>query len=162
LPLSVRQFIVIGSRKKGQVFEGGVRVCCLVRYPPLIPAGTVNTQFLTAMEWFPTLLNLVGVQPPEDIVLDGFDMLPVLSGQRPSPRESMFWKRRGLQAARVGHWKWIDNNGEKFLFDLSEDIGEKNNLIQVMPEMAAQMEGHFQRWMQSMEGAEPRGPFRDY
>jgi arylsulfatase A len=148
--------------RKGQVFEGGLRVCCLVRYPPLIPAGTVNTQFLTAMEWFPTLLNLVDIQPPEDVVLDGFDMLPVLSGQEPSPREAMFWKRRGMQAARVGHWKWIDNNGEQFLFDLSEDLGEKNNLIGTMPEKAAQMERHFQHWLQDMEAAEPRGPFRDY
>jgi arylsulfatase A len=40
---------------KGSVFEGGLRVCCLARYPPRIPAGTVNDEFLSAMEVFPTL-----------------------------------------------------------------------------------------------------------
>jgi arylsulfatase A len=147
---------------KGRVFEGGVRVCCLMRYPPKIPAGSVNGQFLTAMELFPTLLNLAGIQPPDGVVLDGFDMLPVLSGERPSPRQSMFWKRRGLEAARVGHWKWVNNDGDKFLFDLSQDIGEKNNLVDTMPDKAAEMEGHFRRWQQDMNAAEPRGPFRDY
>jgi arylsulfatase A len=147
---------------KGRVFEGGVRVCCLMRYPPQIPAGSVNGQFLTALELFPTLLNVAGIQPPDGVVLDGFDMLPVLSGERPSPRQSMFWKRRGLEAARVGHWKWVNNDGDKFLFDLSQDIGEKNNLVDTMPDKAAEMEGHFRRWQQDMDAAEPRGPFRDY
>jgi arylsulfatase A len=147
---------------KSQVFEGGVRVCCLVRYPPCIPAGSVNDQFLTTLEMFPTLLNLAGVKPPEDVVLDGFDMLPVLSGDRPSPRQSMFWKRQDREAARVGRWKWVNNGGEKFLFDLSQDVGEKKNLIDALPDQAAELEQHFRRWQQEMDAAEPRGPFRDY
>jgi len=147
---------------KSQVFEGGIRVCCLVRYPPRIPAGTVNDQFLTTLEMLPTLLNLAGVEPPGDVVLDGFDMLPVLSGDQPSPRQSMFWKRQDREAARVGCWKWVNNAGEKFLFDLSQDIGEKQNLIESMPDKAAELEQHFRQWQQEMEAAEPRGPFRDY
>jgi arylsulfatase A len=95
-------------------------------------------------------------------VLDGFDMLPVLSGQHASPRESMFWKRRGLEAARVGNWKWVNNEGDRFLFDLSSDVGEKKNLIEVMPDKAVEMENHFRRWQKAMDAAEPRGPFRDY
>ena len=147
---------------KSQVFEGGVRVCCLVRYPPCIPAGSVNDQFLTTLEMFPTLLNLAGVKPPDDVVLDGFDMLPVLSGDRPSPRQSMFWKRQDREAARVGRWKWVNNGGEKLLFDLSQDVGEKKNLIDSMPDQAAELEQHFRQWQQEMDAAEPRGPFRDY
>jgi arylsulfatase A-like enzyme len=133
-----------------------------MRYPPKIPAGSVNGQFLTTLELFPTLLNLAGIEPPDGVALDGFDMLPVLSDGRSSPRQSMFWKRRGLEAARVGHWKWVNNDGDKFLFDLSQDIGEKNNLVDTMPDKAAEMEGHFRRWQQEMNAAEPRGPFRDY
>ena len=147
---------------KSQVFEGGVRVCCLVRYPPCIPAGSVNDQFLTTLEMFPTLLNLAGVKPPDDVVLDGFDMLPVLSGDQPSPRQSMFWKRQDREAARVGRWKWVNNGGEKLLFDLSQDVGEKKNLIDSMPDQAAELEQHFRQWQQEMDAAEPRGPFRDY
>ena len=147
---------------KGRLFEGGIRVCCTIRYPRRIPAGTVNREFLTSLEIFPTLLNLAGVTIPEGIVLDGFDMLPMLAEGKPSPRQEMFWKRRGKEAARVGHWKWIRNEAGTFLFDLVADVGEKNNLVAVMPAKAAEMETHFENWQNRMDAAEPRGPFRDF
>ena len=147
---------------KGTVFEGGVRVCCLVRYPGRITAGTVNEEFLTSLELLPTLLNLAGVKPPEGVTLDGFDMLPVLAEGRPSPRKDMFWKRRGLEAARVGTWKWVRNNGQVSLFNLADDVGETNDLAAAMPEKTQEMQKHFENWLAEMDAAEPRGPFRDY
>ena len=147
---------------KGQVFEGGIRVCCLARYPPQIPAGSVNDEFLTALEIVPTVLRLANVPPPRDVVMDGFDMLPVLSGAQPSSRQSMFWKRREQEAARVGSWKWVRNARGTFLFDLSQDVGEKKDLAAAMPDKAAELEAQFRQWQQDMDAAEPRGPFRDY
>ena len=78
-------------------------------------------------------------------------MLPVLAEGKPSPRKDMFWKRQGKEAARVGHWKWIRNEQGTFLFDLSKDMGEKNNLIDKMPEKAAEMEKHFTAWLKAMD-----------
>jgi arylsulfatase A-like enzyme len=147
---------------KGRVFEGGVRVCCLVRYPKRIVAGTVNREFLTSLEIFPTVLELAGVAPPEGVVLDGFDMMPILAEGKPSPRREMYWKRRAKEAARVGHWKWIRNERGTFLFDLSNDLSEKHNLVDKMPDKAAEMQSHFENWLQRMDEAEPRGPFRDF
>jgi arylsulfatase A len=147
---------------KGTLFEGGVRVCCLMRYPGRIPAGTVNRAFLSSLEIVPTLLSLCGLEPPEGVELDGFDMMPVLAEGRPSPRTEMYWKRQGHEAARVGRWKWIRTGTETFLFDLSRDIGEKLNLAEAMPAEAARMQAHFTNWLRRMEAAEPRGPFRDY
>jgi arylsulfatase A-like enzyme len=147
---------------KGRVFEGGIRVCSLVRYPKRIAAGTVNHEFLTSMEIFPTLLKLTGVAPPEGVVLDGFDMMPILADGKTSPRKEMYWKRRAKEAARVGDWKWIRNESGTFLFDLSKDVGEKNNLIKRMPEKAADMQAYFENWMKRMDEAEPRGPFKDF
>jgi len=147
---------------KSRVFEGGIRVCCTIRYPKRIPAGTVNREFLTSLELFPTLLNLAGVAPPEDVVLDGFDMMPMVAENKPSPRNEMYWKRRAKEAARVGDWKWVRNESGTFLFDLSKDISEKNNLIDKMPEKAAEMQQHFENWLKRMDEAEPRGPFRDF
>lgn len=147
---------------KGTVFEGGVRVCCLMRYPPRIAPGTVNHEFLTAMELLPTLLNLLGAAPPEGVVLDGFDMMPMLAEGKPSPREDMFWKRRGREAARVGQWKWVRNDGQAYLFNLADDVGEKNNLAGTMPEKAREMQAHFENWLKQMDAADPRGPFRDF
>lgn len=110
----------------------------------------------------PTLLNIAGLEPPADLVLDGFDMLPVLAGGQDSPRREMFWKRREMEAARVGDWKWVRTADGEFLFHLAQDLSEKTNLAEQQPEKLAQMRQHFARWQQQMEQAEPRGPFRDY
>ncbi|MEW4529335.1 sulfatase-like hydrolase/transferase [Maioricimonas sp. JC845] len=147
---------------KGRVFEGGIRVCAIVRYPPRIPAGSVSDEFLTSLELVPTLLNLAGVEPPEDVILDGFDMLPVLAGESPSERQTMFWKRRQKEAARVGDWKWVRNESGEFLFNLADDVAEKKNLIDERPEVAGRMRDHFRHWQAEMDAAEPRGPFRDF
>jgi len=147
---------------KSRMFEGGVRVCSLVRYPKQIRAGTVNGEFLTSLELFPTLLKLAGVAPPEGVVLDGFDMMPMLAEGKPSPREEMYWKRRAKEGARVGHWKWVRNESGTYLFDLSKDLSEKDSLVEKMPDKAAQMQGHFENWLKRMDEAEPRGPFKDF
>jgi arylsulfatase A-like enzyme len=147
---------------KSRVFEGGIRVCCLVRYPPQIPAGAVSDEFLTSLELFPTLLKLAGVAPRPGIPLDGFDMMPMLADGLPSPRTEMFWKRRAKEAARVGPWKWIRNESGTYLFNLAEDLSEKKNLAEAFPEKAAEMQRHFENWQARMEAAEPRGPFRDF
>jgi hypothetical protein len=94
--------------------------------------------------------------------LDGFDMAPILRGEKASPRQTMFWKRRNDMAARVGKWKWLDSAKGKGLYDLSEDIGEKNDLSAEMPEKAAELRSAFNQWLAEMDDAEPRGPFRDY
>ncbi len=146
---------------KGRVFEGGIRVCAAVRGPG-IPKGTVNSEFLTSMELLPTLTKLAGVAPKPEIILDGFDMWPVLKGEKPSLRKKMFWKRRRKEAARVGDWKWVNNESGEFLFNVHEDISEKNNLAEKMPEKLKEMRSEFAEWTKQMEAAEPRGPFRDY
>ncbi|MDB4743017.1 N-acetylgalactosamine-6-sulfatase, partial [Planctomicrobium sp.] len=71
-------------------------------------------------------------------------------------------KRRGKEAARVGNWKWVKNESGEFLFDLSKDLGEKNNLAEQAPERLKLMRAEFAAWRQEMQEAEPRGPFRDY
>jgi arylsulfatase A-like enzyme len=147
---------------KSQLFEGGLRVPCLVRWPGKAPAGTVNEEFLTALEVFPTVLAAVGARPQPDRTLDGFDMLPTLEGSEPSPRKEMFWKRRDDRAARVGSWKWVESSRGGGLFDLSQDVGEQRDLSASRPDMLAQVKARYAAWERAMQEAEPRGPFRDY
>ncbi|HEY8505834.1 MAG TPA: sulfatase-like hydrolase/transferase [Gemmataceae bacterium] len=147
---------------KAQMFEGGIRVPFIARLPGRIPAGGESDEFLTALELFPTFTRLAGAKLPEGVVYDGFDMLPVLAGERKSPRKEMFWQRRGDRAARVGNWKWVDSALGGGLFDLSKDIGEKRDLSAERPEVLAMVKGRFRAWEKEMEAAEPRGPFRDY
>ncbi|MBT4225868.1 MAG: sulfatase-like hydrolase/transferase [Opitutae bacterium] len=146
---------------KGQMFEGGIRVPCIVRWPARIPAGKSSDALLTSLEIFPTICAAVGIDGPADVTLDGFDMLPVLLG-KPSPREEMFWQRRLDKAARVGHWKWVESSRGNGLFDLSKDLSEKNDLSSQHPEILAKLKKRFLNWKEKMATAEPRGPFRDF
>ncbi len=147
---------------KGRMFEGGIRVPCIVRFPGRIPAGTVSDEFLTSLEIFPTVLKAVGLKPPEDVVLDGFDMMPVLAGKTKSKRTEMYWQRRGDRAARVGKWKWVESAKGSGLFDLAEDIGEKHDLSTEKPAILKMLKAKFADWKKQMDEAEPRRPFRDF
>jgi arylsulfatase A-like enzyme len=147
---------------KSTNFEGGIRVCCLIRYPLEIPKGKVSGEFLTSLEIVPTLLSLTGLDRPGEIVLDGFDMMPILASKQSSKRTEMYWKRQGDEAARVDDWKWIRQDQEVFLFDLKSDIGEKNNLAERMPEKVLEIQAKFENWLKEMTASEPRRPFRDF
>jgi arylsulfatase A-like enzyme len=147
---------------KAQIFEGGLRVPFIARWPARIPAGRVTDEFLSALEVLPTLASVAGVAPPEKVVLDGFDMLPVLEGRGGSPRAEMFWQRRGDKAARVGHYKWVESAQGGGLFDLSRDVGERTDLSRPHPGVLERVRGRWRAWRQAMDAAEPRGPFRDY
>jgi arylsulfatase A-like enzyme len=147
---------------KSQMFEGGIRVPCIVRWPDRIPAGTTCDEFLTALEVFPTLAAATGAVLPPGIVYDGFDMLSVLQGKQKSPRTEMFWERRSDHAARVGHWKWVESARGRGLFDLSTDLGEQKDMSADQPGVLTMVKARFAAWKQAMAEAEPRGPFRDY
>lgn len=148
--------------RKGLVFEGGIRVPCIVSWPGHLPAGKTSEEFLTSLEIFPTILAATGTAPPKDVILDGFNLLPVLNGEEDSHRHEMFWQRRLKKAARVGNWKWIKTPEREGLFHLAKDVGEKHDLSQSHPRKLKEMRQAFADWKAEMQAAEPRGPFRNY
>src|SRR5262249_18513634 len=109
----------------------------------------------------PTFAKAAGAKLP-DVKLDGFDMLPMLSGEKPSPREEMFWQRRSEIGARVGQWKWVQSEKGGGLFDLSKDLEEKTDLSREHPGELAMVKSRYEAWHKAMDDSEPRGPFRDY
>lgn len=147
---------------KSTMWEGGLRVPFIMRWPGRLPAGTVSDAFLTSLEILPTLLAASGTPTPPGVILDGFDMLPVLRGDVPSSRTEMFWQRRSDKAARVDHWKWLDSAKGAGLYDLASDPGETKDLSAEKPEVLKMMHDRFAAWRREMDAAEPRGPFRDY
>jgi len=168
--------------QKSTMWEGGLRVPFIVRWPGKVPAGKVTDEFLTSLELVPTLLAAAGAEGLEETVgkdgrpsfalratkgetasrLDGFNLLPVLKGEAKSPRKEMFWQRRGDKAARVGSWKWVESEKGGGLYDLSTDLGEKKDLSAEKPEVLRRLKERFAAWRAEMDAAEPRGPFRDY
>jgi arylsulfatase A-like enzyme len=147
---------------KSMMWEGGLRVPFLARWPGKLPAGKVTDEFLTSLEFMPTFCAISGAPPPSGVTLDGFDMMPVLRGEMKSPRKEMFWQRRGDKAARVGNWKWLESARGNGLYDLSTDLGEKHDLSAEKPEVLEMVKSRFAAWRKEMDECEPRGPFRDY
>jgi arylsulfatase A-like enzyme len=147
---------------KSTMWEGGLRVPFIARWPGHLPAGRVTDEFLTSLELFPTLCAATGARPPQGVKLDGFDMMPVLRGEQKSPRREMFWQRRADKAARVGNWKWLESAKGNGLYDLNSDIGEKHDLSKEKPDVLKMVKSRFDAWRNKMDATEPRGPFRDY
>jgi len=147
---------------KAWMFEGGIRVPCIIRYPKKIAAGGVSDEFITSLEIVPSLMKEANLSLPEEIVYDGFDMMPVLTGNIESPRNDMFWQRKNDKAARVGNWKWVESAKGNGLFNLDNDIGEAHDLSEEYPDKFNEMKQHFDNWKERMAKAEARGPFRDY
>lgn len=148
--------------QKSTMWEGGLRVPLLARWPGVLPGGVVSDEFLTSLELLPTIAKAAGASLPAGLELDGFDMLPVLRGESKSPRAEMFWQRRGDRAARVGHWKWIDSAKANGLYDLANDPGEATDLSRSRPTELQMVKARFAAWREAMDHCEPRGPFRDY
>jgi arylsulfatase A len=132
-------------------FEGGVRVPCLAWWPGTIPPGTTSSALSINFDLFPTILKLAGIPLPQDRIIDGKDILPLLKGEAPSPHDRFFYYDvRTLVAGRYQHWKYhrryrTDNAGfwplgqGPFLFDLETDPNESYDLTENEPERAAEM-----------------------
>ncbi len=149
---------------KGTTFEGGMRVPCIMRWTDNIPAGLVNHEMATTMDFLPTIAYLAGSQPPKDRVIDGKDIWSLMSGDadQKTPHEVLFyhWPSE-LQAVRSGPWKLhfphqhrhqagppgkdgnpagqIDASIGLSLFNLEEDIGERNNLAEKYPHIVQKL-----------------------
>ncbi len=156
--------------KRGQAFplraakatmrEGGVRVPCLMRWPGRIPAGLVCREIASAMDILPTVAGIAGAQPPQDRVIDGKDILPLMTKPgAPSPHDAFFYYNgEKLEAVRSANWKLVfprtamdDTPYERkqgaakeallpeALYDLAADVGETKDLIRQHPEVAQRL-----------------------
>ena len=150
------------SGGKATMWEGGLRVPCIIRWPDRLKKGQVLNNFVSSLEIFPTLLAATGIEKPASLILDGFNILPLLEGEKDMERKEMFWEFRGDYAARVGDLKWIKSERVNGLFDLSDDAGEKNDLSEKEKNDLIMMEGRFRQWQAEMNNAESRGPFKDF
>lgn len=149
---------------KGSTLEGGVRVPFVARWPGTIPAGTEIDEAITGMDLLPTLTKLAGGEVPDDRVIDGKDIWPLLAGKpnAKSPHDAIYYLRgRGVDGIRIGDWKYrtatdkppkekrskrqpaAESKPKKVsvetLYNLSDDIGEQTNLIDEHPEIAQRL-----------------------
>ena len=133
---------------KAQVLEGGIRVPFLMRWPGKVPAGEVYTDPVISLDVVPTALAAAGVKIGREAKLDGVDLLPCIGGSRSQqPHKELFWRMGAQAAARVGEWKLVRlAAGAPALYNLKDDIGEKEDRAQLMPEKVKELEEAYARW----------------
>ncbi len=133
------------------LWEGGIRVPCIVRWPGRIKPGTVCREPLVSMDFVPMALSAAGLDLPTDRFLDGKDPTAALAGRAPSPHKYLYWRFGSNNAAiRMGRYKLTrekqSTNQDWQLFDLETDIGETANLRSARPELAEQLIAEHARW----------------
>ena len=140
--------------RKGTVWEGGIRVPAIVRWPGRIPAGRVSGQVGLTMDLTATFLSVAGVALG-DLRLDGIDLLPVLEGKAQPIERTLFWSAGGIagqMAVRSGGWKLVFDRGRPLLFDLATDVGERKDLIAQQTSLATKLRAALEAWHAEVEG----------
>ncbi len=140
--------------EKGQLYEGGIRVPFLVRWPGKIPAGQVSDTPITSLDIFQTAVTLTASVPPKAQSLDGSDLLPHLTRSIPIPDRPLFWRVGNRTALRLGDWKIIQQpergqgrqaTAEWQLYNLANDISETKNLADQNPKKLSELLTHWTR-----------------
>ncbi len=152
---------------KGTSFEGGVREPCIMRWPGKIPAGTECSELAATIDILPTVARLVGAQVPDDRIIDGEDIWPLISGvpgaKTPHEVYYYYYANNQLQAVRSGKWKlhfphgyrtldgrpggkggkpvpYVQKKTGLELYDLEADLSESNNVADKHPEVVARLQ----------------------
>ncbi|MEK0449841.1 MAG: Arylsulfatase [Verrucomicrobiota bacterium] len=144
---------------KGWMYEGGIREPLIVRWPAVVKAGSVIGTPVGSPDFFPTLLEVAGAKPQPGQVLDGTSLVPLLKGGT-LPERALFWhyphygNQGGAPASAVrrGDWKlieWAEDNRAE-LFNLAQDIGEKNNLADKEPQRLSDLRAELAAWQKQV------------
>lgn len=150
--------------EKGTLYEGGIRVPAIARWPGVIAPGSVSHTPAISHDLHPTFLELAGAARPENAVLDGLSLLPLLKNPAATlPRDRLHWHlphyhhSTPASALRQGDWKLIEffEDHRLELYDLAADPGEKTNLATREAQRAASMQAALAAWRASVHARLP-------
>jgi len=165
---------------KGMLYEGGLRVPALICWPGKVAAGINSDIPMLSLDWYPTLLDMAGIAPPEGQTLDGISHWPLLNQSGEIPERALFWHfpayleaYRGMEghwrttpagAIRFGPWKLLEffEDGRRELYQLSDDPGESDNLINKKPKIAAVLYRRLLDWRRKTGAPVPTEPNPDF
>jgi arylsulfatase A-like enzyme len=151
---------------KGYLYEGGIRVPLIIRWPSKLQPGARCSEPVISMDFYPTILEAVGLTSDPEIPLDGKSLLPLFEPTRQWSRSTLYFhypnyafhgRNRLGSAIRHGHHKLIErfDDGSVELYDLKQDLGEKNNLAVERPELAAELRAKLHAWRHASGAAMP-------
>lgn len=141
---------------KGWLYEGGIREPMIIKWPGRIRPGSVCSEPVVSTDFYPTMLEMAQLPPRPEQHVDGVSIVPLLKQQARLNRKAIYWHypHYGNQggfpgsAIRAGDWKLIEcfKDGRLELYNLREDVGEKNNLAASMPGKAAELHKTLSEW----------------
>jgi uncharacterized sulfatase len=149
--------------EKGTIYEGGIREPFIARWPGKIEAGKVNNALISSVDFLPTFVELAGSKLPDQQVFDGMSLVSILEGSEHDPERAIFWHYpvyhhdEPASAIRKGKWKLIHNlvNGQRYLYNLEDDIGESTDLSQSKQEIADELYQLLQTWREDCRAEFP-------
>ena len=142
--------------RKDTVWEGGVRVPLIARWPARIPARRTSGQVGMMMDLTATLLSATGAQVPADAKLDGVDLLTVLEGKAQPFERTLFFRntvgpQRTQRAVRRGDWKVLADGPNVMVFNLRDDPGERNDLARTRQDIARTLRPLIAEWEKDVD-----------
>lgn len=152
---------------KGWLYEGGIRVPLIVRWPGHVPEGAVNRSLVNSPDFYPTLLEMTGLDLLPSQHVDGTSVWSALRDGRAMTDRALYWhwphySNHGQQspagAIRLGRFKLIEyfENGTRQLFDLKADLEERENLVETRPALADSLTWMLHRWREDVGAEMPR------
>jgi len=159
---------------KGMLYDGGIRVPYIFRWPGKIPAGTVCDQPINSVDLYPTLLEVAGAEPPPNYPLDGVSYWKLLAsgGKAALSRDEIFWHFPGYLGAGAGSWRttpagairsgdWklqeFFEDGRLELYNLRDDLSETNNLAAKLPDKVKELHARLAAWREAIKAPMPTG-----
>lgn len=148
---------------KGTLYEGGIRVPLIVKWPGKVAAGSTSEAIVSSVDFFPTFVELAHEERPEGQVLDGFSMLPALTENKFDPEREVFTHypvyhhEQPMSALRKGDWKIVENqvSGEFDLYNLKYDVGEMTDLKFSYPEKTEELKKALGQWQSETKAQRP-------
>lgn len=142
-----------------ELFEGGIHVACMARWPEKIPEGVVDDRLTMTFDLTASLLAAAGLTPPKDRPLDGVDILGQIAKGQPAQNRALFWRARRAErtwkSCREKDLKYISRTDgdqqEEYLFDLKTDPTESRNLLTSKPEAANSLKQKLAAWEKDIQ-----------
>ncbi|HCO93097.1 MAG TPA: hypothetical protein DIU00_03960 [Phycisphaerales bacterium] len=126
-------------------------------WPGRIKPGSVTSQTTLGMDMFATMATIAQAKLPAGLKLDGVNLLGMLTEEKKLPKRTLFWRYRKQKAVRKGPWKLLIQGKNVKLYNLDEDLGEKNNLAGAKPEMVRTLQDELTAWeLEVLAGVELR------
>ncbi len=147
-----------------ELFEGGIHVACMARWPGRLPRGVVDDRLGMTFDLSASILAAAGLEPPAGRQLDGIDILGQIAAEKPAPSRTLYWRARRAErtwkAVRDGDLKYLSRQDagqfDEWLFDLARDPSEKSNLIAARPDDVNRLKQLLAAWEQDVQPARKR------